>query len=248
MSPHLFLQFIGPPQIYLNDAPIIPERRTVIALLAYLAVNKAPYTREFLSSLLWPEYNQTKAFANLRHTLWEIHKCIGEGWLCANHQIVGINTGANITLDMDVFQVLLNEAQHQTDPVFRIPVLMNAVKQYSNPFLTGFRLKNSPEFNEWIVALAQNLQTDFAMVLNMLIDDFCQLEQPESAIRYARQLISIDPINEATHCRLMEVYLQANQIATAIKQCQVCRQTLRKELGIFPQLKRCEHYQNILCG
>ena len=69
MSPHLSLQFLGPPQICLDDAPILPERRTVIALLAYLALNPQRHTREFLSSLFWSQYNQTKAFTNLRHTL-----------------------------------------------------------------------------------------------------------------------------------------------------------------------------------
>ena len=70
MSPRLCLQFLGPPQNFVDNIPFIPNRRTVIVLLAYLAVNQSQrFTREFLSSLLWPEQAQDKAFANLRHTL-----------------------------------------------------------------------------------------------------------------------------------------------------------------------------------
>jgi DNA-binding SARP family transcriptional activator len=109
MSPHLSLQFLGPPQILLDDVPVVPERRTVTALLAYLSVEKAqPNSREFLSSLLWPEYSQDKAFANLRHTLWEIHRAIGADWLTVGHDSIRINIGADISLDVTCFQESLD--------------------------------------------------------------------------------------------------------------------------------------------
>ena len=39
MAPRLILQFLGLPQIFLDDRPISTDRRKAIALLAYLAVN-----------------------------------------------------------------------------------------------------------------------------------------------------------------------------------------------------------------
>jgi DNA-binding SARP family transcriptional activator len=81
MSPRLALHFLGPPKLELDNAPIVIDRRKVLALLAYLAVNREHYTREFLSALFWPDYDQDKAFTNLRHTLWETQQMVGEGWI-----------------------------------------------------------------------------------------------------------------------------------------------------------------------
>ena len=81
MSPQLALHFLGTPQLSLDNSPVAAERRKAVALLAYLAVNRVMHSREMLSALLWPDYEQSKAFTNLRHTLWEIQQTIGEGWL-----------------------------------------------------------------------------------------------------------------------------------------------------------------------
>src|SRR5512138_3578234 len=101
MSPRLVLQFLGLPQLHLDDEPIATDRRKTIALLAYLAVNDLDdgsqrYSRESLSALLWPDYEQTKAFSNLRRTIWELNQILGEGWLIAERDTVCLNTEAEI--------------------------------------------------------------------------------------------------------------------------------------------------------
>ena len=66
----LVLQFLGSPQVRLDNTPVATDRRKAIALLAYLAVNdighpRQRYSRESLSALFWPEYEQAKAFTNI---------------------------------------------------------------------------------------------------------------------------------------------------------------------------------------
>src|SRR5829696_7407644 len=96
----LVFQFLGPPQLILENEPINVNRRSIVALLSYLAVNdsrqaKRVYSRESLSALLWPDYDQVKAFTNLRHTLWEIQKAFGSGWLLADRETISVHEGAN---------------------------------------------------------------------------------------------------------------------------------------------------------
>src|SRR5258706_5422789 len=93
MSQRLALHLLGPPKLELDDAPIATDRRKTLALLAYLAVNGGPHTRDYLSALLFPDYDQSKAFTNLRHTLWETQQAIGEGWIVADHETIGLMAG-----------------------------------------------------------------------------------------------------------------------------------------------------------
>src|SRR5512138_1411380 len=123
MSPLLALHFLGPPQLYLNNTPITAERRKVVALLAYLAVERGQHRRELLSALLWPDYDQAKAFANLRHTLWEIQQSIGEGWLITDREKIGLNEQADIWLDVHQFESLLAQSKAEQDTSRRISLL-----------------------------------------------------------------------------------------------------------------------------
>lgn len=253
LSPRLILQFLGLPQLHLDDQPIATDRRKAVALLAYLAVNDSDhgfqrYSRESLSALLWPDYEQAKAFSNLRRTIWEVHQAIGEGWLIAERESVFLNQDAKIDLDIARFQNLLSQSHRQNDPARRIPLLMEATKLYRNHFLTGFSLKDAYLFNEWAYTEAEDLRGKLAGALETLSEDYPAIGEAEKAIPYARRLITLDPLNEASHRNLMEVYIRAGQHSAALKQYQACEQILRKELGLDPQPETRALYKKIRKG
>ena len=245
MSPRLALQFLGPPQINLEDSLITTDRRKAVALLAYLAINRGKHTREFLSGFFWPDYEQANAFSNLRRTIWEVHQALGENWLIADRETVSLNGVGKIDLDVTQFQELLSQASHQSDIPLRIPLLADAIKLYRNHFLTGFSLKDSYPFNEWAYAETEELRHQLAEALTTLSADYCALGQAEKAIPHVRRLISLDPLNESSHRQLMQVYLQAGQHSAALKQYQACEQILRKELNLDPQPETYALYKDI---
>ena len=247
MSPRLALYFLGPPQIHLDDKPIRTDRRKAVALLAYLAMHHGEHTREFLSGLLWPDYDQAKAYSNLRRTIWEIHQAIGEDWLLAHRESVSLENG-KIDFDVAQFRDLLSQARQQSDITLRIPLLSDAVKLYRNHFLTGFSLKDAFPFNEWAYAESEELRRQLAGALTTISEDYCALGQAEKAIPHARRLISLDPLNESAHRQLMEVYIQAGQHSAALKQYQTCEQILRQELNLDPQPETRTVYKKIRKG
>ncbi|HEU0297685.1 MAG TPA: tetratricopeptide repeat protein [Anaerolineales bacterium] len=249
----LAFHLLGSPQFALDNLPISVNRRSIVALLAYLAVNdsgqaRQKYTRESLSALLWPDYDQVKAFTNLRHALWEIQKAFGPGWLIANRETIGLRADANVWVDVHRFESLLSESQSQGDVSLRVPLLNESVKLYRHHFLTGFNLKNSPTFDAWSMTKADELHHKLTQVLTLLTEDYCLLEDAESALQYARRLVTLDPLNESAHRQLMQVYSQVGQHNAALKQYQTFEQTLRKELGLDPQPETRALYKQIRKG
>ena len=249
----LILQFLGLPQVLLDGKPLSTDRRKAIALLAYLAVNdigrpRQKYSRESLSALLWPDFEQAKAFSNLRTILWELRQAMGEDWLIAERESVQLNPGAEIDLDVAHFLDLLSQARQQNDPALRIPLLVEGTKLYRDHFLSGFSLKDAPNFNEWAFAEAEELRRKLADALSILSEDYRALGQADKAIPYARRLVTVDQLNESSHRQLMEVYWQAGQHSAALKQYQTCEQILRKELNLDPQPETRALYKKILKG
>ena len=182
MPPQLALHFLGPPQLFLNHEPITTSRRKATALLAYLAVDGSRQTRDSLSALLWPDFDQSRAFTNLRHTLWEVQQGIGGGWILAEREAIELNQDAEIYVDVSQFESLLEESRAQGEATLRTPLLTDAVKLYRNHFLTGFSLKDASGFNEWAFTKSEELRHQLAGALLMLSDDHCILGQVEQAI------------------------------------------------------------------
>jgi predicted ATPase/DNA-binding SARP family transcriptional activator len=221
------------------------ERRKGTALLAYLAVEQGRHSRASLSALLWPDLEQSKAYKNLRQTLWDIQQSIGEGWITADRESITLNGASGIWLDVSDFESRIIQSQRQSDLPSRTVVLADSVKLYRNHFLTGFSLKDAHPFNDWAFAKSEELRHQLSRALVMLSDDLCRLGQPEQAIPHARRLISLDPLDESSHRQLMQVYIQAGQHSAALKQYQACEQLLRKELGVDPQPETRELYKKI---
>ena len=247
----LNLQFLGPPQLILENEPVNVNRRSIVALLAYLAVNikekiSQKHTREYLSAMLWPDYSQAKAFTNLRHTVWEIQRLFGPGWLNTSRDTISLNTQTNIWVDVHQFEALGLQSRMQSDILSRVSLLTEAVKLYRNHFLTGFSLREGTTFNEWSFVKSKDIQNNLVEVLTTLSEDYCGLGQPNKAIPFAQQLITLDPLNELSHRRLMEIYLQTDQHNAALKQFQTLERTLRKEFNLDPQPETYQLYKKIL--
>ena len=257
LSVRLALHLLGAPRLELDNAPIIADRRKTLALLAYLAVNRWQHHRDHISAMLWPDYDQAKAFTNLRHILWEIQKLIGDSWIVAGRDTIGLIPDTDhsapaaeqiIWLDVSHFESLIAESHVQTNISLRLTLLTDSVKLYRDHFLTGFSLKDAPSFNEWAFGQADDLRQQLADALSMLVDNYCSLGKADTAIPHAKRLVTLDPLNEASHRQLMQVYIQANQHAAALKQYQICERILRKELNIDPQPETRALYKRIRKG
>jgi DNA-binding SARP family transcriptional activator len=86
----LTLRLLGPPRMERDGAPVEPAHHKALALLAYLVVTRQSHSGAALAALLWPEADPSWAYANLRHSLWEIKQTLGEGWVVADRDIVGL--------------------------------------------------------------------------------------------------------------------------------------------------------------
>jgi predicted ATPase/DNA-binding SARP family transcriptional activator len=248
MSPRLALHLLGPPQLTIDKTSISFNRRKSLALMAYLSMERDQHRRESLSSLLWPDTDQSNAFKNLRQVLWEIQQILGDGWLVADRETVCLDDHADVWLDVREFNSLISQSNSQDDITLRRSLLADAAHLYRHHFLAGFSLKDAHPFNDWAFAESEGLRNKLANVLRRLSEDYLALGQSREAIPHARRLVSLDPLDESAHRQLMEVYLQAGQHTAALKQYQTCEQILRKELNLDPQPETRELYKKIRKG
>ena len=237
---NLSLYLLGPVRAKLNKKNVEVKPRKALALLIYLAVTAERQARDSLATLLWPESNQRLARHALRGRLSELNLTLGGNWIEADRESIGLRAG--LALDVAEFKRLLSQKASDPQP------LITAVNLYRDDFLTGFTLPGCPQFDEWQYFQSESLRQSLASVLEGLIGLLSDRGDYEAAIPYARRWLSLDPLHEAAHRQLMQLYAQSGQPAAALRQYERCRQTLADELGISASPKTTSLYNDIRAG
>ncbi|MBE7555599.1 MAG: AAA family ATPase [Anaerolineales bacterium] len=234
----LKLFFLGPPRIELNDESLELESRKGVALLAYLVVTAQSHSRDALSTLLWPDADQSRALSYLRHTLWSLKKTLGDSWLEISREQVGLRPEADMWLDVTAFQqhlkTPLNHNSSDKVSAETLPLLAEAVELYRGDFLTGFTLPDAPEFDEWQFFQMEALRQKLAGALERLVWGYSRQGNYETAIPYGRRWVALDPLHEPAQRHLMQLYGEVGQKAAALRQYEEYTALLEKELGLPP--------------
>jgi predicted ATPase/DNA-binding SARP family transcriptional activator len=246
----LSLFFLGHPQIERDGVPIKVDTRKGVALLCYLAVTGQSPSRDVLTNLLWPEYDQAHARNDLRYTLSTLNKALGGSWLEVEKDSVGLKRGEGLWVDVDQFHRHLSECQTHGHPLAEVcPDCVNplteAVRLYRGDFLAGFGLRDSVNFDDWQFFQTQSLCSEVEGVLEKLVLCHRGRDELEMAIGYARRWLELDRDNEKVHWHLMELYALSGQHAAALRQYRECVKVLKKELGASPQEETTQLYEAI---
>lgn len=186
----LKLTFFGTPQIERNGERITLDTRKALALLAYIALHKRAHSREKLTTLFWPESPADKAFTNLRQTLWVLKKHLTETWLDIRRYSVEIKDTPSLWIDVQVFhQHLEHAATHDHSPTTAcprcLPSLVAAIGLYTDDFLRGFTLSDSPDFDDWQCFQTDLLREKLVESVKKLVRFYASQHDLPHAIHYA---------------------------------------------------------------
>ena len=248
MTNPLKIQLLGAPQLFLHEQLLDVQRQKGLAMLIYLAVTGGAQQRDTLAALFWPESDQSRARASLRRDLSVLNKLLAEEWLEIEREWVALRPG--YWLDVNRFRELLAEWRghgHAAEVVCSacLPALQTAVSLYHNDFLTGFSLPNCPEFDEWQFFQAQELRQSCFAALEKLVRGLTAQGEIDAALPNARRWVALEPAHEPAHRQLMRLYARSGQPAAAVRQYQLCVQTLQEELGVDPQPETTALYEQI---
>ena len=249
---HLAIRLLGPLQVTLDGNPVTAfESDKVRALLAYLVVeSNRPHRREALAGLLWPEWSERAARANLRRALSNLRKTIGDHhatppFLHISRQAIGFNRASNAWCDVTAFTALLEPAEA---PERTTCQLEEAVDLYRGDFLAGFSIGDSAAFEEWGLLTREQLQRQALAALHSLATYHEGRGNCERALLYAWRRVELAPWLEEAHRQLMRLQALTGQRSAALAQYEACRRALAGELGVEPSPDTVRLYEQIRAG
>ena len=202
---------------------IIGTRKTR-ALLAYLLLESGRWhARERLAGLLWGDRSETQARNSLNQALYEIGKietAVGHCIMDRESERLRFRAGS-VDCDAHGFEPLVAR-----DP-------MAAAELCTGTLLEGLDLAER-QFTDWLEQKRTQFRDVLAVGLRKLASTADRQLGFEARIGAARQLIALNPFDEAARRLLMRLLADSGNRAEAIRQYGICADLLREELDIHP--------------
>jgi len=190
-----------------------------LALLAVLAASgERGCSRDRLLLLFWPDASQQRARHSLEQLLYKMRRSMSES-LFAGVNPLRLNSAA-ITSDAEDFEQAIAAGD-----------LEAAVGHYRGPFLDGFYLSDSPEFEEWMIGERARLEGECSKTVERLAQAAENAEDYEAAVRWWRKLSDTDPLSGRHAIGLMRALANAGDHAAALRHAEQYDRLVEQELG-----------------
>jgi len=103
-------------------------------------------------------------------------------------------------------------------------------------------------YSDWAIPWRERLVDQYADLLAALADAHAEAGDHVAGARAARRLVDLDPLNEASHRRLIVAYARTGRRGHALRQFLACRRALVAELGVEPGAETAELQRRVLAG
>ncbi len=202
-------------------------------LLVYLLLHRHhPRPRQQIAFTLWPDTNEEQALKNLRTLLTRLRQSLPDldRYLETSTYALQWRPDAPCHLDVASFEdacaaaVDAKQRGHRRGDCRAEDVRLRSTPAISRragttsgscPNASGCAICTRMSCTNWPISLQQT-------------------GRRREALGYAQQLLRADPLHEAAYRLLMQLHLDLNDSAAALRAYHTCATTLRNELGVDP--------------
>ena len=217
-----------------GDVPL-PRTRTRKEqwLLAFLALRPGQaLDRDWLAGLFWPDTPQKAALGNLRRSLTDLRRVLGEDASCLmapTSRTVSFDLGGT---SVDVLE--FDSAAARGDAV----ALQQVVALYRGPLLEGC-------FEEWALREREARKQTYLDALDTLAEMAMARGEPQEAVRCLRRALPMDPLREPMQRALIAALAASGDYGAATQTYRDFRILLHRELNAEPTPETTALYRQL---
>jgi predicted ATPase/DNA-binding SARP family transcriptional activator len=204
------LYLLGPVRVFRNDTQIALKSAKIQGLLAVLGSQDKPVSRYHLASLLWENFPQERAWANLRHALHKLKKQVPDLLTTTDEEI---SLGSRVWVDLSEERQL-----------------------GQGEFCQGLEVGQCPAFDTWLSGQRSRWRD---RSVQSLLNRAGETKSQELALEMAHQVLTLDPLSERGHALAIKLLRERGDFAAARRQWDICLKSTLQELGSVPSILSC---------
>jgi DNA-binding SARP family transcriptional activator len=251
--PFLEVRSVGGFELYRQGKLVTPEvfqRRGAITIFQILLTHDGrPVTRDALTEILWPEADPQSAVKRLHVLVHALRRVVEPApqdrrwtFICNDGDRYYFNAEAPYRLDVKEFRECISlgeRLERRGDVAAAIDAYEVAADQYRGDFL-----EDEP-YAEWCWEEREALRETHLDALRRLAGLYTNQNAPELSAESYRRALKADPLREENHQGLMRTLWAAGRRSEALRQYQMCKELLRRELEVDPLPETTELYHLI---
>jgi adenylate cyclase len=232
------LQLLGSIELRRDGAEVrsVLSQPKRLGLLAYLAsvTPQGSVSRDRLLALFWPEADTERARSSLRQALHFLRRSLGEDALVAR-------TDHEVGIDPDV---LWCDAR-AFDEAIAGGRLEEALELYRGEFLPAFFVEEAPEVERWVEEERSRRRRAALDAAWRLVAREQERGELRAAAMWARRGLAIDPLDEGSLRRLLELLERGGEPAAAVEAFREFSRRLELELSLEPSAETLQQIDRI---
>ncbi|QWG16540.1 AAA family ATPase [Bradyrhizobium sediminis] len=223
-SPKFGLSLLGGFELTGPDGVVELPSKKLAGLLAYLACNLRPQSREKLTALLWGSHFEAQAKQNLRQALFRLRKVLGQNTLESDGEVVSLNA-ASVSCDVRRFETLVREGSREA--------LSAATDLYRGRLIDDVTVGEAG-WNEWIAGERERLLELALGALVGLGEQELAAGRAEHALKAGQRAIALNDMREDAHRLVVQALAATGRKAEALTHYQDLVVLLKRELNTEP--------------
>jgi len=193
-------------------------------LIAFLALQGQPVSRDVIAETLWPEASNAQSRARLRTAIWRLGRLARNA---VDIDVLELTLSPGVDLDFPDAQRLA----HRLVFVDTIPsegdMTSAALTVLSSDLLPNW-------YEDWAIIRQEEWRQIRLHALEALAHKFLEAGRYVEALEAATAARKVDPLRESPHALVIRVHLAEGNQSEAVREFLAFRQLLRTELGIEP--------------
>jgi DNA-binding SARP family transcriptional activator len=223
------------------------ERRVAQRLVRYLLCHDCgPVLEDDLIAAFWPDASASAARRSLQVAVSAARAVLDpvgapDSRLASSQRTYRLRLRDRDVVDAHEFERAAADALGTTDAGRRAALQAAAA-------LWGGEPLPEERYTDWAVPWRERLLDRHAEVLGALADSHADAGDLAAAVQVARQLVELDPLDEAAHRRLILAFARAGRRGHALRQFLACRHALVTTLGVEPSEETAALQRRLLAG
>jgi len=225
------------------------ESSKVQEMFGYLLCHRdRPHSRERLAETLWHRSQSTQSRKYLRQTLWLLQSSLNAlypagrtPFLDIDADWIRVSSHESLWIDVAEFEQACSGCRSKQSLGMnkaQVEILYKAVEIYQGELLEGC-------YEDWLLYERERLNSLYLTILYKLMN-YCEARiDCETGIELGRRILQCDRASEKTHRQMMKLYYLAGDRTAALRQYQICLNTLADDLGVKPSGATTALYEQI---
>ncbi|WP_181010038.1 AfsR/SARP family transcriptional regulator [Ornithinimicrobium sufpigmenti] len=204
-----------------NDGAPVMTSATLQRILALLALRGPFLPRAQLAGEMWPEKPESRALANLRSALWRAGAEL-PGLLVSEPSRVGLSE--QVWVDARELESRCLAHVESVPPLGDVLAFAHAA---TADLLPGW-------YEDWVLLERERQRQIHLYGMESLTTALLRAGRPADAVIVGLAIVACEPLRESAHRLVIEAHLKMGNVVEAHRQLELCRDHLRRHLGIDP--------------